>query len=90
MATKLDKYLEDAQILLNTLNIEYKEVGVKFYDSIAELRQDMKYDVNFFLAIDKGFQTAFGWEMCRYGNSFYMIKKTSTRTICIDVELGRS
>lgn len=84
----LDKYLNDAQMLLDTLRIQYRSVGVECHESIAKLRQKKEYDPFFTKAVQYDlFRTAFGWNIARFNDHFFMVKKTAKHTIFIEAKL---
>jgi hypothetical protein len=88
MANTMDKYIDDAMTLLDVLRISYNSVQVEYHDNYVALREDKQTFEHFWKALQYDlFKTAFGWQVAKFDEYYFMIKKTSKHVIYIEVEL---
>lgn len=86
---KFEKFINEAQAILDTLGMEYSYVEAKSYSDIQELQEDMIHFHHFNQCIlHEKFKPTFGnVELARWGQYIFMIKKMPTGVIYIETEL---
>jgi hypothetical protein len=83
-----DKYQKEVQHLLSVMRKDFKSLSVEAFGNMGELLKDKEYFHHFQQARHNSFEKVFGYDMARYGDYIFMVKKTSKAVVYIEVEVA--
>jgi hypothetical protein len=83
-----DKYQNEVQHLLHCMRVDFKSISVERYDDIGSLVRKQEGFHHFQQARHNSFEKVFGYEMARYGDYIFMVKKWGGQVVYIEVEVA--
>jgi hypothetical protein len=83
-----DKYQKEVQHLMHVMRVDFKSISVEAFNSVGDLVRDKEHFHHFQQARHNSFEKVFGYDMARYGDYIFMVKKTSKAVAYIEVEVA--
>jgi hypothetical protein len=83
-----DKYQKEVQHLLHIMKKDFKSITVEKHDDVVSLVRKKEGFHQFQSARNGFFEKVFGYDMARYGDYIFMVKKLKNHVVYIEVEVA--